>query len=149
MARRSFSAEALGSVPPDLPVLAISVAATLADMHPQTLRQYDRLGLVVPKRTSGGGRRYSLADVARLREVQRLSQEEGITLEGIRRILDLEDQLARAKKEIARLREVVARDERVFVASSSGMVMAMSEDDHARMRRSVQAGGLQVWRPMI
>ena len=74
----------------DAKVLIISVAARLAGMHPQTLRQYDRLGLVQPGRAAGGGRRYSARDVALLREVQRLSQEHGVNLEGIKRIIGLE-----------------------------------------------------------
>lgn len=71
------------------PVFAISVVAQLTGMHPQTLRQYDRVGLVTPVRTSGGGRRYSARDVERLREIQHLSGE-GIGLTGVKRILDLE-----------------------------------------------------------
>lgn len=71
------------------PVYAISVVAQLTGMHPQTLRQYDRVGLVNPQRTSGGGRRYSARDVERLREIQHLSGE-GIGLIGVKRILDLE-----------------------------------------------------------
>ena len=77
----------------DTPVFVISVAAQLAGMHAQTLRQYDRLGLVNPSRTPGGGRRYSARDVALLREVQRLSQEEGVNLAGIKRIIALEEQV--------------------------------------------------------
>ena len=77
-------------VPDDAPVFVISVAAQLAGMHAQTLRQYDRLGLVTPGRTVGGGRRYSARDVALLREVQRLSQQEGVNLAGIKRIIELE-----------------------------------------------------------
>ena len=77
----------------DAPIFVISVAAQLADMHPQTLRGYDRLGLVVPGRAKGRGRRYSLRDIAKLRHIQQLSQNEGINLEGIRRILALEDEL--------------------------------------------------------
>ena len=77
--------------PEDAPVFVISVAAQLTGLHPQTLRQYDRLGLVSPGRTAGGGRRYSARDVALLREVQRLSQEEGVNLAGIKRILELEN----------------------------------------------------------
>ena len=73
----------------DAPVYVISIAAQLAGMHPQTLRSYDRLGLVTPGRTAGRGRRYSARDVALLREVQRLSQEEGVNLEGIKKILRL------------------------------------------------------------
>ena len=64
------------------PVFAISVAAELSGMHPQTLRQYDRLGLVVPQRTRGRGRRYSARDVMRLRGIQAMSQDQGINLAG-------------------------------------------------------------------
>ena len=71
----------------------ISLAAELAGMHAQTLRTYDRLGLVTPQRTSGGGRRYSTRDVEMLREIQRLSQEEGVNLAGIKRIIDLSNQV--------------------------------------------------------
>ena len=71
------------------PVFAISVVAQITGMHPQTLRQYDRVGLVTPQRTSGGGRRYSARDIERLREIQHLSGE-GIGLTGVKRILDLE-----------------------------------------------------------
>jgi MerR family transcriptional regulator/heat shock protein HspR len=74
----------------DTPVYVISVAAQLSGLHPQTLRAYDRLGLVSPGRAAGRGRRYSLRDILSLREIQRLSQEEGINLNGIKRILELE-----------------------------------------------------------
>jgi len=92
----------------DSPVFVISVAATLAGMHPQTLRQYDRIGLVSPGRTSGRGRRYSARDIAMLREVQRLSQDEGINLAGVKRILELEAHVAALQ---ARLGEVLAEVE--------------------------------------
>lgn len=87
----------------DAPLFTVSVAARLADMHPQTLRGYDRLGLVVPARNKGRGRRYSLRDIARLRHIQHLSQDEGINLEGVRRILRLESQLDEANDQIERL----------------------------------------------
>ena len=74
----------------DSKVLIISVAARMAGMHPQTLRQYDRMGLVQPGRAAGGGRRYSVRDVALLREVQKLSQDDGVNLAGIKRIIELE-----------------------------------------------------------
>jgi len=74
----------------DSPIFVISVAAELAGLHAQTLRSYDRLGLVRPGRSAGGGRRYSARDIALLREVQRLSQEEGVNLAGIKRIIELE-----------------------------------------------------------
>ena len=77
----------------DAPVFVISVAAQLAGMHPQTLRTYDRIGLVSPRRTAKRGRRYSARDIARLRLVQRLSQDEGVNLEGIRRILHMQDEI--------------------------------------------------------
>jgi MerR family transcriptional regulator, heat shock protein HspR len=76
----------------DTPVYVISVAAELSGMHPQTLRSYDRLGLVSPGRSAGRGRRYSLRDVLVLREVQRLSQA-GVSLPGIKRIMELEGEL--------------------------------------------------------
>jgi MerR family transcriptional regulator, heat shock protein HspR len=81
----------------------ISVAAQLAGMHAQTLRTYDRLGLVTPQRTSGGGRRYSQRDVDLLRAVQRLSQDEGVNLAGIKRIIQLTNQVEALQ---ARLREM-------------------------------------------
>jgi MerR family transcriptional regulator/heat shock protein HspR len=85
----------------DAKILAISAAAELAGMHPQTLRQYDRIGLVEPARTPGGGRRYSARDVAQLREIQRLSQDEGVNLAGIKRIMDLEREVAAMRAELA------------------------------------------------
>lgn len=93
----------VGSVPPTAAVFTISAAAEIAGMHPQTLRQYDRLGLVSPSRTGGGGRRYSARDIARLREVQRLSQDEGVNLAGIKRILDLENEIETLQAEVDRL----------------------------------------------
>jgi MerR family transcriptional regulator/heat shock protein HspR len=92
-----------GPVPEDAPVFVISVAAELAGMHAQTLRQYDRLGLVTPGRTGGGGRRYSARDVALLREVQRLSQDEGVNLAGIKRIIDLETHVDALRNRVAEL----------------------------------------------
>ncbi|MGH8888871.1 MAG: heat shock protein transcriptional repressor HspR [Acidothermaceae bacterium] len=88
----------------DTPVFVISVAAQLSGLHPQTLRTYDRLGLVSPGRTVGGGRRYSARDIEQLRQVQRLSQEEGINLAGIKRILDLENQVAALQQRLLELR---------------------------------------------
>ncbi len=87
----------------DEPLYVISVAAEMAGMHPQTLRQYDRLGLVKPGRAGGGGRRYSLRDVENLREVQRLSQDEGVNLAGIKRILELEAEVHALRRRLAEL----------------------------------------------
>ena len=105
-------------------VYVISVAAELAGMHPQTLRQYDRLGLVSPARTSGHGRRYSRRDVERLRRVQALSQE-GVNLEGIRRILDLELRLEALERENRLLRLRQEAVERVFAVAADGEVQVV------------------------
>ena len=119
----------------DTPVFVISVAAQLAGMHAQTLRQYDRLGLVSPSRTRGGGRHYSGRDVALLREVQRLSQEEGVSLAGIQRILELENQVAALRSRVAELGEQLAAAEhayrtgvpgsRIFAAGRRGDIVAV------------------------
>ena len=114
----------------ETPVFVISVAAQLAGMHAQTLRQYDRLGLVTPTRTPGGGRRYSVRDVARLREVQRLSQEEGVSLAGIQRILDLEDHVEALRARVEELtfafqRAEMAAGRRVFAVGSAGETIVL------------------------
>jgi len=90
----------------DEAVYVISVASQLSGMHPQTLRQYDRMGLVSPGRTSGRGRRYSLRDIASLRNIQRLVGE-GINLAGIKRIIQLEEAMASMAIEVAKLRTEV------------------------------------------
>jgi MerR family transcriptional regulator, heat shock protein HspR len=107
----------------------ISVAAELAGMHAQTLRTYDRLGLVIPRRSSGGGRRYSQHDVDLLREVQRLSQDEGVNLAGIKRIIELTNQVqalqSRVKEmaaEIEALRANQRRDIAVVPKSTAVVV---------------------------
>jgi MerR family transcriptional regulator, heat shock protein HspR len=92
---------------PHTPVYVISVAAELTGLHPQTLRQYDRVGLVSPGRTGGGGRRYSLRDIELLREVAELTSA-GIGLEGVRRILELENQVTALRARNAELRAKVA-----------------------------------------
>ncbi|CQD04797.1 MerR family transcriptional regulator [Mycobacterium lentiflavum] len=86
----------------------ISVAAELAGMHAQTLRTYDRLGLVTPSRTSGGGRRYSQRDVDLLREVQRLSQDEGVNLAGIKRIIELTNQVEALQSRLKEMADEIA-----------------------------------------
>jgi MerR family transcriptional regulator/heat shock protein HspR len=98
----------------DSPVYVISVAAQLSGLHPQTLRAYDRLGLVSPGRTAGrgrgpGGRRYSLRDILILREVQRLSQEEGVNLSGIKRILELEGEEQRSRMLLAEMHAEISQ----------------------------------------
>lgn len=129
----------------DTPVYVISVAAQLAGMHPQTLRQYDRLGLVTPGRTRGRGRRYSRRDVARLREVQRLSQEEGVNLAGIKRILELEAEVERLAAQVDALRAVAEPGRRVFAAGPQGDVVAVPRG--SRPARVSRSGALVLWRP--
>lgn len=124
------------------PVFVISVAAELSGMHPQTLRQYDRLGLVTPGRAGGGGRRYSSRDVALLREVQRLSQEEGVNLAGIKRVIELENQVEALQARVVELQaEVDAAQEALTHAQTS--VMASLRRDLVPVRDAA----LVVWKP--
>jgi MerR family transcriptional regulator/heat shock protein HspR len=123
-------------------VLLISVAARMAGMHPQTLRQYDRLGLVQPGRSSGGGRRYSPRDVALLREIQRLSQDDGVNLAGVKRIIgleqlvaDLQERLAEAQAELAEARQRIAELEATRFPRRDLVPMSSSQT------------ALVVWRP--
>ncbi|MGY1763940.1 heat shock protein transcriptional repressor HspR [Geodermatophilus sp. SYSU D00779] len=137
-------ADAGRAVAEDAPVFVISVAAELAGMHAQTLRQYDRLGLVSPGRTRGGGRRYSPRDVALLREVQRLSQEDGVNLAGIKRIIDLESQVEALRQRVQELiTEVELAESRAIAAESA--VRAGYGRDLVPLRPSTSA--LVVWRP--
>ncbi len=129
----SFSAD------DETPVFVISIAAELAGMHAQTLRQYDRLGLVTPSRTRGGGRRYSQRDVVLLREIQRLSQEEGISLAGVARILELEDRVAalqaqarQLQSELEAVRVASGQGARVFSVSPAGDVYAVRWGERPR-----------------
>jgi MerR family transcriptional regulator, heat shock protein HspR len=148
MARRS---PGHGGHDDEAPVFVISVAAELAGMHAQTLRQYDRLGLVSPSRTRGGGRRYSSRDVALLREVQRLSQE-GVSLAGIQRILDLENHVAALQSRVEELsaelsvaRAAVSTGARVFAVGPRGEVVAVRPGQ--RPPRTPASQALVVWRP--
>ena len=102
----------------DAGVYIISVAAELAGVHPQTLRTYERKGLVTPKRTAGGTRRYSERDVSRVQLIQQLTQVEGINLAGVLRILELEDQIERLERQLERSRR---ETERVRAASREAL----------------------------
>jgi MerR family transcriptional regulator/heat shock protein HspR len=131
----------------DQPIFVISVAAELADMHPQTLRQYDRLGIVSPSRAPGKSRRYSQRDVNMLREVQRLSQE-GVSLEGIKRILELENQVAALQRRVSELTEGLTRrpqsfDSRIFAAGAAGDVVSLARGQRPRPRSQA----VVLWRP--
>jgi MerR family transcriptional regulator/heat shock protein HspR len=127
----------------DAKVLIISVAARLAGMHPQTLRQYDRLGLVQAGRAGGGGRRYSERDVALLREVQKLSQEDGVNLAGIKRIIGLEQYTADLQQRVAELEQ--ALDDAYTRIAQLEAMGAYPGRDLVRQERPSTA--LVVWRP--
>ncbi|UOQ87619.1 helix-turn-helix transcriptional regulator [Agromyces endophyticus] len=130
------------------PLFVISVAAELAGMHPQTLRQYDRLGLVSPGRTAGKSRRYSMHDVNRLREIAQLSSE-GVSLEGIRRVLGLEDEVQSLRARVRELESALADEmlnrpgRRVFAAGSAGEVITLKAGTRVRRENAVV-----VWRPL-
>ena len=130
----------------DSPVYVISVAAELSGLHPQTLRAYDRLGLVSPGRSAGRGRRYSLRDVVLLREVQRLSQEDGVNLSGIKQILELGAELDRARRLLAELTTEVAQlraeleSTRAVAARLAGLVRNRAAGAQLVPVRNVSAG---------
>jgi len=131
----------------DSPVFAIAVAAELAGMHPQTLRQYDRIGLVVPGRTRGGSRRYSMRDIEQLREVAQLSSE-GMSLPAIARLLDLEDEVRMLRRRVTELEGSLRAERenrpgvRVFAAGASGQVVTLPSG--RRIRRSTE---VVLWHP--
>ena len=130
------------------PLFVISVAAELAGMHPQTLRQYDRLGLVSPKRTAGKSRRYSMRDVVQLREIAQLSSE-GVSLEGIRRVLGLENEVTELRARVRELERALADEmlnrpgRRVFAAGSACDIITIKAGTRVRRENAVV-----VWRPL-
>ena len=129
----------------DTPLFVISVAAELAGMHPQTLRQYDRLGLVSPTRTSGKSRRYTMQDVVKLREVAKLSAE-GVSLEGIKRVLDLVTENTDLKARVRDLERELANQvmsqpgNRVFAAGDQGVIRLNPG------QRPERSGSVVLWR---
>lgn len=127
----------------DTPVFVISVAAELAGLHAQTLRSYDRMGLVSPGRTPAGGRRYSARDIAVLREVQRLSQEDGVNLAGIKRIIELENEVDALRGQVRDLMDELATAEAATQQAAARV--------HASYRRDLvpvrQETALVVWKP--
>ena len=140
----------MGRIPEELdessPIFSIAAAAELAGMHPQTLRQYDRIGLVEPQRTAGNTRRYSMRDIGQLRQVQLLSQE-GVSLEGIRRILELSNEVRGLKARVRELEatladQVIDRRGRIFAAGAEGVTSLRSGARPAKRNQVV------VWRPL-
>ena len=127
------------------PLFVISVAAELSGMHPQTLRQYDRMGLVSPTRTQGRSRRYTMQDVAKLREVAKLSAE-GVSLEGIRRVLELVNENVSLKSRVRVLERELADQlmsqpgNRVFAAGDQGVIRLNPG------QRPEKSGSVVLWR---
>lgn len=126
----------------DTPVFVISVAAQLSGLHAQTLRSYDRLGLVSPGRTSGGGRRYSLRDIALLREVQRLSQKDGVNLAGIKRIIELENLVDALRDQVA-----VLTDELTAAYAAAQNTAASVHASYRRDLVPMPQNALVIWKP--
>lgn len=126
----------------DAPVYLISAAAEAAGMHAQTLRTYDRIGLVVPRRASGRGRRYSKRDIDKLKEIQRLSKEEGINLAGIARIFALVEENEQLR---ARIEDMlgIGHTPRVFTASATGDIVAAAPGERPRISQDSRA--LVLW----
>jgi MerR family transcriptional regulator/heat shock protein HspR len=131
MAKRSEQ-----SRPDDLGVYIISVAAELAGVHPQTLRIYERRGLLRPSRTAGNTRRYSERDIARLRTIQRLTQDYGINLAGVKMIAELENELERTRRQM----EAMSRE--------LELTRRRLANEIERSRRQDRAGSLVLLRSM-
>ncbi|MEO6470291.1 MAG: helix-turn-helix transcriptional regulator [Aeromicrobium sp.] len=117
---------------PEAKVFVISVAAELSGLHPQTLRTYDRLGLVEPARTGGGGRRYSIRDIEVLRQVARLTAE-GLGLEGVKRVLQLEHQVYALRERVAELQAELAMTQRAMATTQN--LPALIADQHITLWR--------------
>ncbi|MEL0261031.1 MAG: helix-turn-helix transcriptional regulator [Aquiluna sp.] len=127
------------------PLFVISVAAELCGMHPQTLRQYDRMGLVSPTRTSGRSRRYTMQDVAKLREVSRLSAE-GVSLEGIKRVLELVNENSELRNRVRDLERELANQ---LMSHPGGRVFAAGDQGVIRLnpgQRPEKSGSVVLWR---
>jgi MerR family transcriptional regulator/heat shock protein HspR len=133
--QRSLGLQAPG---PDVPVYVISVAAELTGLHPQTLRAYDRMGLVRPGRTGGGGRRYSWRDIEMLREIAELTAS-GIGLEGVKRILDLENQVTALRMRVAELEDELGATQLALRKTVA--------DARQQARRQAETQNLPVVRP--
>ena len=136
-----------GGLPPgasqDSPVFVISVAAQRSGLHAQTLRSYDRLGLVSPGRSAGGGRRYSARDIALLREVQRLSQVDGVNLAGVKRIIELEQLVDELRARIVELTGELAAAQAAAEQAAAVVHQSYRRDLVPVDRRQA----LVVWRP--
>lgn len=127
-------------------VFVISVAAELSGMHAQTLRTYDRLGLVTPARTRGGGRRYSQRDIAMLRKIQRLSQDEGVNLAGIKAIIELTEQRDALEEERDQLAAEV-EELRGKLRSASSSAPARATSSKGELVHVPRSSAVVMWEP--
>jgi MerR family transcriptional regulator, heat shock protein HspR len=138
------------------PLFVISVAAELAGMHAQTLRSYDREGLVSPGRSRSGGRRYSQRDIALLREVQRLSQDEGVNRAGIKRIIELDAQVVALQTRMSELMaelEQTRAELRAAHREQAASIAEASEAVHRSYRRDLvpwqaPSSAIVTWKPL-
>lgn len=147
MPRRPVTPAGLGTPGPEVPVYVISVAAELTGLHPQTLRAYDRIGLVSPGRTGGGGRRYSWRDIEQLRQVAELTAN-GIGLEGVKRILELENQVTALQHRAAELEDELAATRQALAQALSAPSPgpAPRRGNLPVLRRTEGAASVVVWR---
>jgi len=135
----------MNNIDPDFPFLTIAAAAELARMHPQTLRQYDRMGLVKPSRTKGQSRRYTLRDVAQLAEVAKLSSE-GVSLVAIKRIIELENQVTGLKAEVQELQIII---DKLMASQPGSRVFAVGEAETVILpsgKRPRRSTSVVLWR---
>lgn len=123
----------MSSVNDDQPVYIISVAAELSNVHPQTLRLYERKGLVAPKRTSGKSRRYSKNDIETLRQIQHLTQEIGLNLAGVKQILELQKQLGAAEEN---LRQAKLEMQRIEQEAKTELINILIRNSPQLVKRS-------------
>ena len=140
-----FASSPLGGLDPDSAVYVISVAAELTGLHPQTLRAYERMGLITPGRTGGGGRRYSHRDLELLRVIADLTSS-GIGIEGVRRILDLEHQISALRHRNAELEAELEGTREALRQALSGRAAVAAPNKLPVLRESLAGQSVVVWR---
>ena len=132
---------------PSRGVYVISVAAEITGMHAQTLRTYDRMGLVTPERTRGGGRRYSRQDIEQLQEIQRLSHEEGVNLAGIKTIIEQQQRITELEDEVAVLRARLAEAARAARSASHSQGNHGSSRGRGEIVHVPRSTAVVMWEP--
>lgn len=130
---------------PEAAVYVISVAAELSGLHPQTLRSYERMGLIMPGRTGGGGRRYSYRDIELLREIATLTSG-GVGIEGVRRILELENQVTALQARNDELQAELAATREALQAAAAATTRRTDPNKLPVLRQPRTPGSVVVWR---